>query len=49
MERARTNPNRLDIFGQSMLNKLPSASRRRRKRQASKRRRDLLRREDARD
>ena len=38
-----TKPNRLDVWGHSMLNKLPSISRKRRKRQASKKRRVLLR------
>lgn len=43
--RARVNPSRLDVWGDSLLNKLPSVSRRRRKRSASKKRREMLRRE----
>ncbi|MBX3413864.1 MAG: hypothetical protein KF708_14330 [Pirellulales bacterium] len=39
----RTNARRLDVFGDSMLGKLPASSRKRRKRQASKRRRARLR------
>jgi hypothetical protein len=37
--RGGDKPNRLDVFGDSMLNKLPGISRKRRKRQASKKRR----------
>lgn len=44
MMRARYNPNRLDVWGDCLLNKLPSVSRKRRKREASKKRRVLLRR-----
>lgn len=47
MERGRTHPNKLAVWGHSMLNKLPGETRKRRKRHASKRRRELLRREDA--
>ena len=43
MRHSDLKPNRLDVFGSSMLNKLPSESRRRRKRQASKKRRSLVR------
>ena len=43
MNRARTSPNRLDVWGDSMLNKLPSRSRKNRKRSASKKRRVGLR------
>ena len=43
-----TKPNRLDVWGKSLLNKLPSVSRKRRKRQASKKRRVLLKLHDAR-
>jgi hypothetical protein len=35
----RDKPNRLDVWGDSMMNKLPSVSRKRRKREASKKRR----------
>ena len=42
-----TKPNRLPIWGDSMMNNLPSASRKNRKREASKKRREALRREDA--
>jgi hypothetical protein len=46
MLKAALNPNRLNATGDSLLNKLPSKSRKSRKRLASKRRRALLRRED---
>lgn len=45
MKTGRYNPHRFDIWGDSMLNKLPSVSRKRRKRDASKKRRLALRRE----
>jgi hypothetical protein len=41
-----TKVNRLDVWGDSMVNKLPSLSRKRRKREASKKRRQILKRED---
>jgi hypothetical protein len=37
-----TKPNRLDVFGVSMVNKLKGKVRKRRKREASKKRRVLL-------
>ena len=43
MQRAVTNPNRLDGRGDSVVSKLPSKSRKQRKRRASKRRRAMLR------
>lgn len=43
MQRSRYNLNRLDVWGDSLLNKLPSRSRKRRKRQANKKRCVLLR------
>ena len=48
MKSSLTKPNRLDVWGDSMMNKLPSQSRRNRKRQASKRRRAVLKAEDTR-
>jgi hypothetical protein len=36
-------PNRLDVWGHSMVNKLPGSTRKRRKREASKKRRVALR------
>ncbi len=46
MLRGATNPARLPVSGDSLLNKLPSKSRKHRKRQASKKRRAMLRREE---
>ena len=46
MQKAATNPNRLDGRGDSVANSLPSKSRKQRKRRASKRRRAMLRQED---
>ena len=43
-----TKPSRLDVWGHSLLNKLPSVSRKRRKRQAGKKRWALLKIHDAR-
>jgi len=43
MKKSSTNPNRLAVWGDSMMNKLPALTRKRRKREASKRRRVLLR------
>jgi len=43
MKHSETKPNRLDVWGDSMLNKLPSCTRKKRKRQASKKRRVVLR------
>ena len=40
--RSDTKPNRLAVWGKSMLNKLPGRSRKNRKRAASKKRRALL-------
>ena len=45
---ATEKPNRLGTWGHSMVNQLPSVSRKRRKREASKKRRVLARRETAR-
>jgi len=39
MQHSHLKSNRLDVFGDSMLNKLAARSRRQRKRQASKKRR----------
>jgi hypothetical protein len=38
-------PNRLDVWGHSMMNQLPGSARKRRKREASKKRRVIERRE----
>ena len=40
-----TKPNRLDVWGDSLLNKLSGRSRKRRKREASKKRRVALKRD----
>ncbi len=45
MKPSDTKPNRLDVWGDSLLNKLPSISRQKRKRSASKKRRQQLKRE----
>ncbi|MCR9096072.1 MAG: hypothetical protein NXI30_17750 [bacterium] len=45
MKHSHTKPNRLQVWGDSLLNKLPGVVRKRRKREASKKRRNLLRRE----
>jgi hypothetical protein len=49
MKRSDTKPNRLDVWGDSLQNKLPSPSRKKRKRRASKKRRAQLKSEDARN
>ncbi len=46
MSRSDTSPNRLDVWGASLLNKLEGGARRRRKREASKKRRDILKQTD---
>jgi hypothetical protein len=46
MAKGETNPNRLNVFGDSMMGKLPAISRKRRKRHASKRRRSILKNQD---
>ncbi len=43
--RPDTKPNRLAVWGDSLLNKLPGRSRKKRKREASKKRRSLLKRD----
>lgn len=43
MKTGRHSPNRMNVWGDSLLNKLPSLSRKRRKRAASKIRRRRLR------
>jgi hypothetical protein len=43
MKKNATGPNRLDVWGDSMMGKLPAVSRKRRKRAASKKRRRILR------
>lgn len=48
MKPSCTKPNRLEVWGDSLLNQLPSLSRKRRKREASKKRRAILRRDDLR-
>jgi len=45
MKNAHTKPNRLSVWGDSLLNKLPGISRKRRKREASKKRRAQLNKE----
>lgn len=45
MKHGHTKPNRLSVWGDSLLNKLPGISRKRRKREASKKRRVQLKRE----
>jgi len=47
MNQSDKKPNRLKVFGKSMMNKLPKTSRNKRKRQASKIRRQQLKREDS--
>lgn len=42
MKHGATHPNRLSVWGDSMLNKLASLARKRRKREASKKRRVLI-------
>lgn len=42
MKRSNTKPNRLGVWGDCMMNQLPSQSRKNRKRLASKRRRAML-------
>ncbi len=49
MKASHTKPNRLQVWGDSLLNKLSSRTRKRRKREASKKRRTLLRREEGRE
>lgn len=46
MQDSHTSPRKLEVFGDSMLNKLKSRTRKRRKREASKKRRIQLRKED---
>lgn len=46
MDKGSTNSSRLALWGESVMNKLPSKSRKQRKRLTSKKRRVLLRRED---
>jgi hypothetical protein len=43
MKKGETSPNRLDVWGDSMMGKLPAVSRKRGKRSASKKRRVLFR------
>ena len=45
MKHGHTKPNRLNVWGDSLLNKLPGITRKRRKREASKKRRVQLRRD----
>lgn len=45
MKTARDSPSRMPVWGDSLLNKLPSITRKRRKRDASKKRRLALRRD----
>jgi len=45
MNNSHSKPSRLKVWGDSLLNKLPSLSRKRRKREASKKRRQLLQRD----
>ena len=42
LKTSTAKPNRLDVWGDSMMNKLSSQSRKKLKRQASKKRRTLL-------
>ena len=42
LKRGATNPTRLRVWGDSLLNKLKGKSRKRRKREASKKRRAVL-------
>jgi len=49
MNKGETHSNRLVVWGDSTLNKLPGASRKRRKRHTSKRRRVQLKRQDLHD
>lgn len=44
---SRLHPNRLPVWGDSLLNKLSGLSRKRRKREASKKRRVALKREQS--
>jgi len=43
MSNQQAKPNRMQVWGHSMLNKLPGISRKRRKREASKKRREIAR------
>lgn len=45
MKHSHTKPNRLQVWGDSLLNQLPGVTRKRRKREASKKRRNALREE----
>jgi hypothetical protein len=45
-KKGETSPNRLDVWGDSMMGKLPAVSRKRGKRTASKKRRVLFRKRD---
>jgi hypothetical protein len=47
MKKGATGSNKLPVWGDSLLNKLPATTRKRRKRQASKKRRAQLHRQDA--
>lgn len=49
MKKGETNPSKLPVFGDGMMNKLPASTRKNRKRQASKRRRVQLRQQDSRE
>jgi hypothetical protein len=43
---SHTKPSHLDVWGDSLLNKLPARTRKKRKREASKKRRVILKGED---
>ncbi|HUT35097.1 MAG TPA: hypothetical protein VNE39_16520 [Planctomycetota bacterium] len=43
---SHTKPSHLDVWGDSLLGKLPARTRKKRKREASKKRRVILREED---
>jgi len=45
MKPSHTKPNKLNVWGDSMMNQLPAASRKNRKRTASKKRRVVLQKE----
>lgn len=45
MKHSHTKPNKLDVWGHGMLNKLKGQTRKRRKREASKKRRQQLKNE----
>jgi len=48
MKPSYTKPNRFEVWGDSLLNQLPSLARKRRRREASKKRRAIFRRDDLR-